>query len=253
MVITYRGSDLNRVPTAAGIRASFGRVLSQLAALRAARIVCVSRGLRARLWWHHERVIVLPTGVDSDLFQPMPITDARRQLGWDMTRPVVLFNAGHDARNKRLDLANAAVELAKRKFPKLRMEVTAGGVSPDQMPILLNAADCLLVTSDAEGSPAVVQEAIATDLPVVSVDVGDVAERIRGISQTHIVERDPQALATALCRVLETRERSNGRCCVQEISASHIADELIHIYLEVAANVSSQKVGLWNTTRSSLQ
>jgi glycosyltransferase involved in cell wall biosynthesis len=209
--------------------------------------------LRKRLWWRRDRVSILPSGVDTELFQPIPKADARRRLGWDETAPVVLFNAGHDARNKRLDLAQAAVELAKREFPQIRMEVTAGGIPPERMPLLLNAADCLLVTSDAEGSPSVVQEAIATNLPVVSVDVGDVAERVRGISHTHIAERDPRELARALCRVLQVRERSDGRSRVREICSSSIADELTHLYREVAVNISSQKVALWNTTHSSLQ
>lgn len=252
VVITYRGSDLNDVPTARGLRAVFGRALSQISAARAARIVCVSRGLRERLWWRRDRATILPSGVDTALFRPIPKIEARRQLGWDLDTPVVLFNAGHDARNKRLDLAKAAVEVSRRQFPNVRLEVTAGGVSPERMPLLLNAADCLLVTSDAEGSPSVVQEAIATNLPVVSVDVGDVAERLSGVSCTHIVDRDPLALASALCTVLKTCQRSNGRSRVHEICSAHIADELTHLYREAVATDSPQKVALWNTTRSSL-
>jgi hypothetical protein len=191
--------------------------------------------------------------VDAELFQPMPKEIARRQLGWDLRTPVVLFNAGHDARNKRLDLAEEAVELARRQFPEIHLEVTAGSVPPERMPLLLNAADCLLVTSDAEGSPSVVQEAIATNLPVVSVDVGDVAERVRGVSHTHVVDREPQALATAVCEVLRVCQRSNGRSRVKEICSSHIADELTHLYREIAADVAPQRIAQWNTTPSSLQ
>jgi hypothetical protein len=191
--------------------------------------------------------------VDTELFQPMPRAEARKRLGWDLGTPVVLFNAGHDAGNKRLDLADAAVTLTRRAVPELRMEVTAGGVPPDQMPLLLNAVDCLLVTSDAEGSPSVVQEAIATNLPVVSVDVGDVAERLQGITCTRVVGREPEALAAALRHILKACERSNGRSRVREICSSHIADELTHLYREVAAKVSPQKVAQWNTTHSSPQ
>src|SRR5262249_35210659 len=59
MVVTYRGSDLNPRPGAARVRAVVTRLLSQFAALRARRIVCVSRELRARLWWRRARVTVL--------------------------------------------------------------------------------------------------------------------------------------------------------------------------------------------------
>lgn len=249
VVITYRGSDLNRVPSSNGLRARFGRLLSQIAALGATRIVCVSSKLRALLWWRRGRVTVLPSGVDTAVFYPISRDEARRELGWD-DAPVVLFNAGHDARNKRLDLVQAVMEILGRLLPSTRLVVLHGEIAPQRIPLFLNAADCLLVTSDAEGSPTVVQEAIATNLPVVSVDVGDVAERLRGISETAIAERDPKALAAALTPILDRRSRSNGHLRVREVDSSHIADELAHLYLETVAAGSPWKVSLWNTTLS---
>jgi teichuronic acid biosynthesis glycosyltransferase TuaC len=70
LVITYRGSDLNRLPSARGMRPAAALLLSQIAALRAARIVCVSRKLKARLWWRRVRVTVQPSGVDPQVFRP---------------------------------------------------------------------------------------------------------------------------------------------------------------------------------------
>jgi teichuronic acid biosynthesis glycosyltransferase TuaC len=79
VLITYRGSDLNPSP---GARAWLARWLSQAAALRARRIVCVSEGLRERLWWRWPRVTVLPTGVPAGEFRVRPRDMARRRLGW---------------------------------------------------------------------------------------------------------------------------------------------------------------------------
>jgi teichuronic acid biosynthesis glycosyltransferase TuaC len=253
VVITYRGSDLNRVPTEQSIRASLGRLLSQVAALRASRMVCVSAKLRDQLWWRRSRVTILPSGVDPEVFRPMPRDEARRALGWPDDDLVVLFNAGRDSRNKRLDLAQAAFAQLHSEFPHARLEVMHGGVPPQQVPILMNAADCLLVTSDAEGSPTVIQEAIATNLPVVSVDVGDVEDRLRNISETHIEARDPQALGAALRCVLRRRCRSNGRDHIREIDASHIAHELTRVYRKIVESAASRKLSAWNTTPSSLR
>ena len=117
LVITYRGSDLNRLPTARGMRPAAGRLLSQIAALRAARIVCVSRQLKDLLWWRRARVVILPSGVDPEFFRPA--AGSRCGSNWVGRRrsAVVLFNAGRDPRNKRLDLAENAVPEARRWSP----------------------------------------------------------------------------------------------------------------------------------------
>ncbi len=238
LVITYRGGDLNR---GQGMRPALGRVLSQLAALRARRIVCVSRQLRERLWWRRARVAVLPSGVDKHQFRPQPREAARWALGWDLHDRVVLFNAGHDPCNKRLDLAVAAVARA----PGLRLEVLDGEVDPERVPVIMNASDCLLVTSDREGSPTVVQEALACGLPVVSVDVGDVAERLEGICHTRIVPREPGEIAAALVELTARPVRTNGPERCQDISLDRIARRLCEIYCEaIGMNPEPARKGL---------
>jgi glycosyltransferase involved in cell wall biosynthesis len=233
VVITYRGSDLNPATTPS-LRSRAGRLLSQLAALRARRIVCVSRELRQRLWWRSHRVTVLASGVDPAVFRPGPRAGARRILGWPDGDRVVLFNAGRDPWNKRLDLALAAARSARRQVPSLRLEVLDGQLDPERMPSLMRAADCLLVTSDYEGSPSVVQEALATNLPVVSVAVGDVPACLEGVTNTRVVGRDPEALAAALVELVREPRRTNGRERIGEFSAQRIARELREIY-EAAA------------------
>ncbi len=233
LVITYRGSDLNRLPSARGLRAAAGLLLSQIAALRATRIVCVSRKLKARLWWRRARVTIQPTGVDPEVFRPEPPKLLRGGLGWREEERVVLFNAGFDPVNKRLDLAQKAVQEARQWTPSIRLEVLDGRVEPARVPAMMNAANCLLVTSDAEGSPTIVQEALATNLPVVSVDVGDVAERLQGVTCSCVAERDQQALGRALAAVLDPPRRSNGRRKKEEFSSVRIARELGQLYREV--------------------
>jgi glycosyltransferase involved in cell wall biosynthesis len=235
LVITYRGSDLNPAPGGVHqrLRAWLGRALSQIAALAAGRIVCVSAQLKRRLLWRRDRAVVLPSGVDPDLFYPRPRARARRRLGWG-DGPVVLFNAGNDPRIKRLDVARAAAAVARRALPALRLEVLDGQCPPETIPWFMSAADCLLLTSDSEGSPTVVQEALACNLPVVSVAVGDVAERLRGVRGTRMVARDPQALGQALVEVVSRVERSDGRRKLEEFSCHRIAAELREIYGRLA-------------------
>ena len=272
LVVTYWGSDLNPPQKSAGVRervrSGIGRVLSQLTALRAARTVCVSWELASRLWWRRGNVSVMPGGVDTAVFFPETRESARARLnartghdeiqhGWSQADRVILFNAGHDPGIKRLDLAKEAVAEALRKLSGVRMEVMAGRVDPLTVPTLMNAADCLLVTSDSEGSPTVVQEAIACGLPVVSVPAGDVAERLEGVYPSSIVARDAHALGDALVQVLKRGERSNGSHKTHEFSTATIARRLRDIYSEVlgdslAAEPSSpDSETAWNISRFS--
>ena len=230
LVITFRGSDLNPAGLAGPARSAVARLLSQCAALRAARIICVSANLKDRLWWRAQRVSVIPTGVDLRTFQPRPQHQVRRELGWPVEDRVVVFNVANDPRNKRLDLAQAAFDRARAIRPDLRLHLIDGNEPAPRMPLLLNAADCLLVTSDYEGSPNIVKEALACDLPVVSVDVGDVAERLAGVTPSRVVDRSESAIAEAIVEVIGLERRCNGADTVRDLDQERIAERILAVY-----------------------
>jgi teichuronic acid biosynthesis glycosyltransferase TuaC len=234
LVVTYRGSDLNGAAGVAPLRVAFGILFSQLAALRAAAIFCVSRQVRERLWWHRARAGILPSGVDAGVFRPRPRDEARAELGWDAAERVVLFNGSNRSPGKRLDLAEAASAAAARRLPGVRLEVLSGSVPAGRIATYMNAADCLLMTSDHEGSPNVVKEALACDLPVVSVDVGDVRERVAGVTPGAVVERDPERLGEALVEVLRAPRRSDGRGAIEAVRTERIAEQILAAYRRVA-------------------
>lgn len=229
VIITYRGSDLNPNRSRGWLRESLGTLLSQIAALRAARIICVSKQLKDKLWWRREHVSVIPTGVDMTVFYPRDLQEARRELGWGKDERVVLFNAG-DPICKRLDLAKAAVQFAESLSGRIRFTVLDGNVLPSLIPLMMNGADCLLLTSDWEGSPNVVKEALACNLPVVSVDVGDVRERLEGVQPSLIVPRDAAEIGKAICEILRTNQRCNGHESEKDLSSQVISQRIVSVY-----------------------
>lgn len=235
LVITFCGSDLNKTRNARFLRDLMGRILSQLSALRAEEIICVSRRLRGKLWWSKNHAEVIPMGVNVELFRPVPKNEARVLLGWEsLNRKVVLFNA-HNPKVKRLDIAEASIAEAKRYIPNIHLEILRGDVPPEKMFLYLNASDCLLVTSDSEGSPGIVKEAMSCDLPVVSVDVGDIAEQLSGVLPSKVVERKPKILGNAIVEILEMNCRPNGRSTIlEQLSEEKIARKIVNVYAKIA-------------------
>ena len=99
------------------------------------------------------------------------------------------------------------------------------------IPYYMNACDALVFTSTQEGSPNVVKEALACDLPVVSVPVGDVATRLAGVAGCELCpDERPETIAGALARVLHRNERAAGRAAVRHLDERLLAQRVIEIY-----------------------
>ena len=179
------------------------------------------------------RNTVLPNGVDTDLFRPIERGAARREVGWDVDGRVVLFAGDPKLARKRYFLAEAAVERARSRLPDLQLRV-AHRIAPDRIPLLMNAADCLLLTSSVEGSPNVVKEALMCNLPVVASPSGDVVELLSGVVPSFVCEASEIALSEALVACLREPRRSNGREVSARLDARVVADTLLGIYKELA-------------------
>ncbi|MFN8570904.1 MAG: glycosyltransferase [Gemmatimonadaceae bacterium] len=251
VVITFRGTDLNpryrsvwRNLGDGWLRTNLGHALSHLAARRADGIICVSEQLRSQLMGSRRRrnAIVVPVGVRLDRFPLIPMNEARTELGWAPSEPVVLFNAGRRPKPKRIDLALAACEVVRRTIPDVRLAVLDGHQAPDRIPLYLNAADCVLMTSDYEGSPNIVKEAMACNLPVVTTPVGDTGERLARVTPSAIVASDAEAMGRAATEILRQRERSNGRAIVEdELRDEILTRKIVALYHRVAyANTQEQ-------------
>ena len=176
---------------------------------------------------------IIPMGVNRNIFFPIDKSKARKSLGWSDEERIVLFYAGGDPVIKRYDFAKAVVKEAGRLCGKIRMENLEGGVSYDKMPLYINAADCYLLTSVNEGSPCMVKEAICCGVPVVSVDVGDVAIRFKKIKGTRVINNSIDDLAQAICDVFSGENKFYSAAAAEEIDEEKLLDEVIEIYKDV--------------------
>jgi teichuronic acid biosynthesis glycosyltransferase TuaC len=232
LVITFHGSDLNTLPAEKFIKTIQKKIFSNLAVLRAKQVICVSSAVGDNLWWMRKKVRIIPLGINLDEFSPMEKAAARKALHWRDEDVVVLFNANNPS-VKRLDLAEQTLSLVRKSLPDARLEVLEGKVdNRQQIPLLLNAADCLLICSDSEGSPTMVKEALACNVPVVGVDVGDVRLRLDGVENSVVTTREPHAMAHAIIGVYHSGMRSNGRekLIADALTEEAVAEKILTVY-----------------------
>jgi teichuronic acid biosynthesis glycosyltransferase TuaC len=237
IVVTFHGSDLLGEHLSGFLRksiASFGVWASVRAARRASGIVVVSKGLRDVLPEDVDRskVRIIPCGIDLKQFKPLDQYTCREQLGWDNNHHHVLFSSAAGHPTKRPSLARTAVETLKRWGTQVEMHYLQGVPNP-VVPLWLNASDVVLLTSLSEGSPTIIKEALACNVSVVSVDVGDVSERIQEIEGCYLALPEPNDLATKLHMVLTGPPRVAGRVKMQGLSLEQVALRLREFYSEL--------------------
>ncbi len=139
----------------------------------------------------------LPCGVNTDFFKA-------NQNGDDHQNPrLVLFPGDPNLTVKDYPLFKASIErLREMSGEHIRHECIIG-MNREQVRQKLWEADCMLMTSVSEGSPQIIKEALACNLPVVSVEVGDVREVLDGIPSCYIAdEREPMLLARLVEKAL---------------------------------------------------
>jgi glycosyltransferase involved in cell wall biosynthesis len=174
------------------------------------------------------RVAVLPVGIDLERFRPIPRREARERLGLDPEGRYLLFPHDPSRPLKRFDRARDAAG----DTPLL----TLGNVPPAEVPYWINAANAVLVPSQAEGFGLSVIEALACGVPPFGTPVGIHPVALDGIPGAFCAAWDRDAWRAALCPVLEADDpRVDGRARAELFSADRMAARVVAAWHDVAA------------------
>jgi glycosyltransferase involved in cell wall biosynthesis len=221
-LVTLHGTDLAHPRSGPLSRAALP--LLSLAATVSASLARRVPGAGSR-----RRVAVLPCGVDLERFSPLPRNEARSALGLDTEGPYLLFPADPARAVKRFDLA---CEVAG----ETRL-LTYGGVDPRQVPLYINAANAVLVTSDSEGFGLGALEALACDVPVLSTRVGIAPVALRDLPGTLCAPYDRAVWREALEPHLSAADpRVDGRARAELFSARRMAERVVVAWEAVVAD-----------------
>jgi teichuronic acid biosynthesis glycosyltransferase TuaC len=244
-VITLHGSDIlgpaysHRTHISSRPRLWMGRTASRVAASCATAIVAVSESVRSGLSRKRDRdrAFIIPCGVDFDRFYPIPRNEARRRLGLDERDALVLF-ASQARAVKNFALAEAAIKSAQAMANRQIRVLSADNTDHRDMPLLINAADLLLLTSFSEGSPVITKEALACNVPIVSTSVGDIAEQLKGVTGCAIVPGSEEPVARSIAAVLKADTRTDGRIKGHRYNNAAVCARLADVYTSLPPRVA---------------
>ena len=233
VVTTYHGSDINNPSIL-----RFSKIAIRLSAYNifvSKKNVALAFRLSPFAFRLKKRSALLPCGVNLTDDQLLSRSEARKALGIAEQEKIVLFAGAFDNAVKDAPLAQEAVSFASRLSPFASNLILQElrGFTRAEVNCWMCAANVLLMTSKTEGSPQVIKEAMACGCPIVSVDVGDVAERTSGVEGCYVVpSRDPRNIAQALLQAIAFEGKTNGREKIIEMGLSNeqVAKQLIDIY-----------------------
>lgn len=236
VVVTYHGCDINDKKL---------RPFSRMAMRLAAWNIFVSKRQMVNAYGTDEgaakakKGCLMPCGINTKLFDKSQVDD-----GWFETKfnkgDKVLFASDFGQEVKDPELAKATV--ARVNSEELRVKsgsvelIELKGYTREQVVTLMYKCKALLLTSIREGSPQVVKEAMACGCPIVSTDVGDVAERLNGLDGCFVVPIDDRLkMIDELSKALEKAiayGRTKGREKLMEdgLDNGQVARKLIEIY-----------------------
>jgi len=205
-----------------------------------------------------EKMVVIPSGVDTDRFQPGAVASYKARLGLDPNRPVVGVVTRMRVR-KGVEEFLRAMAMVRERFAGAQT-VIVGEVSLDDelqrvvaesglagslhllgrrgdMPEVLSAFDVFVLSSHDEGMSNAILEAMAMELPVVATDVGGTGEVVRhGASGLLVPAKQVPPLAHAICEVLADGERGRDmgrlgrRIVVERFSARAMVRQMERLY-----------------------
>ncbi len=168
---------------------------------KAAKVIFVSKALMKdafeKLGYDKSNGIVIPNGVDTNVFKPMDKEEARKKFGLPLDKKIVGF-VGNLIEVKGADRLPAIAEelmklrsdvfflivgdgpLMKTLRERMPCENTrfTGRIQHDLMPLALNTMDVMVVASRNEGFPATILEARGCGIWVIGTEAGGISEAI---------------------------------------------------------------------------
>jgi len=237
VVSTYHGSDIN-LPKV--------RLLSRIAIWMSAWNIFVSKkNMKLVGAVEGQKCSLVPCGIN--LPEPWSELQNRQVDGENVEQWVksvlssekkhVLFAGAFDNDVKNSELAKQVIRKLNENGVNAEL-IELKGYNRDQVTSLMYSCNAFLMTSKTEGSPQVIKEAMACGCPIVSVDVGDVKERVEGLEGCYVAQsREPEELAFLLEKAINYgKTKGHQHIIDMQLDNEQVAERLVNIYKKIRVN-----------------
>ncbi len=186
----------------------------------------------------HTSVFHLSNGVNISFFQEIPKNECYSRLKLRSDKRYILFVSSNFIRQqKRYDRFKKVLSILRDKYKLHDLEeLKLINTDREIVPYYFNIASLHLLTSDFEGSPNSVKEAMACNTPVVSTNVGDVSALLSGINRSFVsISNDADELAELTYQALTIDSDINSRNMLikKNLDINSVAKRLTQIYSKI--------------------
>lgn len=186
----------------------------------------------------HDKSVIIPCGVDTSVFYPVSKIEASKKMGINSENLNILFSSAFNNPVKNYLLAKKSCDKVEIKAGRGINLIELKSHRRDQVNLLMNASDCVLLTSFSEGSPQFIKEAMACNCPIVTTNVGDVEWVLGNTEGCYLTSFKPEDVAEKIKLAIEFREtyrQTRGRERIIELGldSETVAKKIIEVYEKV--------------------
>lgn len=230
VVITLHGSDILIGDNS--WKKKIQTFLSKKLVKRADKIIVVSQKMIEHLAIDKDKIFVIPCGINVDFFTDyINMSNSNRE-----SFRYIIFPSDPARKEKNFSMYQEIIKGVKDKLPELDIhEVYFKQKSREQIREHLHTSHCLILTSFSEGSPQVIKEAMACELPIVSVNVGDVKYLLDNVDESFVFDhRNISDYVNAVVSILSKSQKSlNSVKKLEEIQIDNysVAKKVTQLYV----------------------
>lgn len=172
-VVTLHSADID--PIKAGW---LTQLITKFVVRRVDKVIILNDRMEDILKLHRDKLIRIPCGIDLDMF-----STARNNLNNEVF--TIGFPGNKRRPEKNYTLFKEIIDILNQKYNVKVVEFH--NLTRVEVSQKLSELDCLLMTSLSEGSPQIIKEAMANNVPIVSSNVGDVNYLLENVANSYIV------------------------------------------------------------------